>query len=526
MTAVHHPFPTIDAALRAQAEHRPDALALCFPETGDRLTYEAWWREAARIAGGLRALGVAPGDHVALLAENRIEWPVVQVAVALCGAILVPVNTHYRGEDLAHILRHSGARVLVLSPAFRSHDYLGAVRALWPGLDQLQHLVVLGAVASEERVHAYGELHGPVPVPGSSQPGDIAALLYTSGTTGRPKGAMLSHEAMLYCSWQVTRRLEIGAEDRWTSFIPLFHCAGCIMAMLGVLQRGACYVGVSGFEPEVMFRIIEAERCSVLSGVPTSFLAMLEHPSLGRYDLSSLRTGTCGGANANAPMLRSCAERFPIPHLANVYGQTETATIVSCPAFDDPERFDTTGPVLDGCALRITHPATGEPLPAGEIGQVEARGPNVMAGYYRAPEATAETLGGDGWLKTGDLGYVTDSGRLVIAGGRLRDLIIRGGENIYPAEIENCLAAHDAVSDAAVFAMPDRYYGEVPAAAVVLRGEVRSDELADHCRARLARFKVPVQWFAVETFPKTASGKIRKVELVEMATAGRLPNLH
>jgi fatty-acyl-CoA synthase len=252
---------------------------------------------------------------------------------------------------------------------------------------------------------------------------------------------------------------------------------------------------------------------------------MLEHPRLGCYDLSSLRTGTCGGANAHADMLRACAERFPIPYLANVYGQTESATIVSCPPCDDPDRFDTVGPVLDGCVLRITHPATGEPLPPGEIGQVETRGPNVMAGYYDAPEATAETLTTDGWLKTGDLGFVTEAGRLVIAGGRLRDLIIRGGENIYPAEVENCLAAHEAVSDAAVFAMPDRYYGEVPAAALVLHREVAAEALAAHCGTRLARFKVPVRWYAVESFPKTASGKIRKVELVELVTAGRLREL-
>jgi len=523
VTDASQPFATIDGALRAQAAARPETIAIAFPETGESLTYGAWWAEARRVAGGLAALGVTKGDHVALLAENRVEWPVVQAAAAICGAVLVPVNTHARGEDLAHVLRHSRARVLVLSATFRSHDYLGMVRGLRDGLPDLQHLVVFGDGATD--TVAWRDLAGEAPTGPVAGRHDIAALLYTSGTTGRPKGAMLSHDAMLFCSWQVTRRLAIGENDRWTSFIPLFHCAGCIMALLGVLQRGARYVGVSHFDPELMFRIVEAERCTVISGVPTSFLAMLEHPALERHDLTSLRTGTCGGANANADMLRACAARFPVPHLANVYGQTESATIISCPAFNDPDRFDTAGPVLDDCELRITHPSTGEPLPQGEIGQVEARGPMVMAGYHEAPEATAETLGTDGWLKTGDLGYLTPGGRLCIAGGRLRDLIIRGGENIYPAEIENCLVAHEAVSDAAVFAMPDRYYGEVPAAALVLHREVDAQELADHCRERLARFKVPALWYAVESFPKTASGKIRKVELNQLARDGALRTL-
>ena len=523
MDSIDHPFATIGAALGAQAVARPDAPAIHFPDSGARLTYLDWWHEAQRVAGGLVALGVRPGDHVALLAQNRVEWPVVQVAVALCGAVLVPVNTHFTGDDLGYVLAHSRARVLFLSNRFRSNDYLANVRRLRPDLPALEHVVVLDE--PEDDALSWAELDGPPPDIGLAAPEAVAALLYTSGTTGFPKGALLSHRAMLFCSWQVTRRLAIDGSDRWTSFIPLFHCAGCIMTMLGVLQRGACYVGIAAFDPVAMFRVIAEERCTVLSGVPTSYLAMLEHPERGRFDLSSLRTGTCGGANANAEMLRACARDFPIPHLANVYGQTETATIVSCPAFDDPQRFDTVGPVLDGCELRITHPATGAHLAHGEIGQVETRGPMVMEGYFEAPQATAETLAADGWLRTGDLGYLTADGRLCIAGGRLRDLIIRGGENIYPAEVENRIVAHPAVSDAAVFAVSDRYYGEVPAAAIVLAGATTADELAAHCRECLARFKVPARWFVVEAFPKTASGKIRKVALQQAAAEGALADL-
>ena len=504
------------------AKRLSEAIALRFPETRQTLTFSEWHAYSLRLAGGLMSLGLRPGDHLALLAENRIEWPVVHAAAALMGAVLVPLNTHYRRDDLKIVLQRSRARALVLSPRFRSNEYLAHLDALRDTLPSLELVVLLDDEAPG--CFSYSELLESAPpdrLP-EVKPGDVGSLQYTSGTTGFPKGALLTHQGMLKNAFATAQRLQLKPMDRWTSIIPLFHCAGCIMNLLGCLQTGACYVGVSHFDPELMFRIIEGERCTVLTGVPTSFLAMLEHPERGRYDLSSLRTGTCGGADTDAEILRRCARSFPIPNVVQVYGQTESSTLIACPRVDDPKRFDTAGEPLEGYEVRITDVSTGEVLESGETGQIEARGAMVMRGYFEDELATAETIARDGWLKTGDLGYLEPAGRLVVAGGRLRDLIIRGGENIYPAEIENHLRTHPAVLEAAVFGVPDRYYGEKVAAAVKLSQPVDAAALARHCAETIARFKVPAQWFSVDEFPMTPSGKVRKVALREMAAARAL----
>jgi len=520
------PFATPQAALARQVSERPDAPALIFPGTGERRSFAEWDRESDALARGMTAQGLARGDHVALVAENRVEWLVLQLAVAKLGAVLVPLNTHYRSEELRYALGQSRSKALFLSPRFRSHDYLGMAAALAPELGTLRHVFPFGAgkrgfTGHLALIEAGARRHDKLPEVSAT---DIAALLYTSGTTGRPKGALLTHRAMLADSWGTSRRLGFRPGDRYTSMIPLFHCAGCIMGVLGSLQNGAAYVGVPSFDPETMFQIIEGERCALMSGVPTMYLAMLRHPARAKYDLSSLRAGTCGGADANPDMLAECAREFPIPGLANVYGQTETATLVACPAFDDPERFATVGPPLPGLEVRITDAQSGALLPAGKIGQVEARGAMIMLGYYDKEAETRETLDAEGWLKSGDLGYLTPEGRLVIGGGRLRDMIIRGGENVYPAEVEQALATHPAVLEAAVFAMPDEYYGEIVAAALRLKSGAKPSaaEIAAHCAERLAKFKAPAKVFAVEAFPLTANGKIRKVELREMARDGKL----
>jgi fatty-acyl-CoA synthase len=522
------PFATPQAALARQAAERGEAPALIFPEGGARLDFAGWQAESEALARGLLRRGLKPGDHVALLAENRVEWPVAQLAVAMMGGVLVPLNTHYRAEELRYALDQSDSRALLLSPRFRAHDYLGMAAALVPELPKLGLVLPFGegegGFAGHRAVIAEGAAHtGALPRVESTAP---AALLYTSGTTGRPKGALLTHRAMLGNAWQTAQRLGFRAGDRYTSIIPLFHCAGCILGLLGSLQTGATYVGVPAFDPEALFRVIEAERCTLMSGVPTSYLAMLRHPARTRYDLSSLRAGTCGGADANPEVLAECARAFPMPGLSQVYGQTEAATLISCPRYDDPERFVTAGPPLPGHEVRITDPATGAVLPPGQIGQIEARGAMVMLGYYNKPEETAETIDEKGWLHSGDLGFLTPEGRVVIAGGRLRDMIIRGGENIYPVEIEQVLAGHPAVAEAAVFGLPDEYYGEIVAAAIRFKGEPpAAAAITAYCGERLAKFKAPARVFAIERFPLTASGKIRKTELKEMVRSGALEPL-
>ena len=333
------PFDHPIAALLAQAQIRGDGEALIFPTAGGRLSYAQWLDRSLRIAGALERLGLGRGDCVALLAENRLDWPVVQMAAAALGALFVPLNTHYRSDDLTFALEASGAKAIFLSDHFRSNPYLDNVLAARKALPLLRHVISLdgarpgtGVLGIEELAQA-PRLKSPVT---ADPPGTAGAMLFTSGTTGKPKGALLQHSGMMMCARQTSERLGLRAGDRWTSIIPLFHCAGCILNIQGALQVGGAYVGQSAFDPEALFALIQNERCTALSGVPTSYLAMLQHPARARYDLSSLRTGTCGGADANPDVLAACARAFPMPGLCQVYGQTESSTLVTASGHDEP----------------------------------------------------------------------------------------------------------------------------------------------------------------------------------------------
>jgi fatty-acyl-CoA synthase len=521
------PFATPGDALAHQVAEQPEKEAFVFPHTGERMTFAEWQADAQALARGLLDLGYRPGDHIGILAESRMEWPVCQMAIALMGGVMVPLNSHYRLDDLRYALNHSKTVALFLSESFRSNAYFEMVRELRPDLPYLRDAIVFDG-APDDAV-GYAELlasglKSSTDLP-DVDPDAIASLQYTSGTTGFPKGALLTHAGMMANSWGISGRLRVTRSDRWTSIIPMFHCAGCIMCNLGTVQRGSCYVGVSAFDPEGMFRIIEDEKCTVLSGVPTSYLAMLEHETRQTYDLSTLRAGTCGGADTDPALLERCAKEFPVSGVVQVYGQTEASTLISLADCRSDERFETCGPPLPGAQVRIADPESGREVPAGEIGQIETSGPMVMRGYFDNPEATAETIGADGWMRTGDLGFLTPDGNVVVAGGRLRDMIIRGGENIYPVEIENMLRPHPAISDIAVFGAADDYYGEIVAAAVSLNGTVTAEELSRYCDGRIARFKVPAKFYRVDAFPLTASGKVRKTELRELAAAGALTPL-
>lgn len=517
------PFATPGDALAHQSATRPDAEAFVFPEADARLTFGEWHAQAAALARALIDRGYKTGDHIGILAETRIEWPVAQMGIALMGGVMVPLNSHYRAEDLLYALQHSGATALFLSDAFRSNAYRETVEALRSDLATLRDVFSFDEEDGYSALLAAGRESTTV-LP-DVDPDSVGSLQYTSGTTGFPKGALLTHRGMLSNAWGITGRLRVTESDRWTSIIPLFHCAGCIMCVQGTLQRGSTYIGVPAFDPIGMFKLIEDERCTMLSGVPTSYLAMLQHPERARFDLSTLRAGTCGGADTDPDLLQECAETFPISGVVQVYGQTEASTLISLADCADAKRFHTCGPPLPGAAVRITDPETRTELPAGQIGEIETQGPMVMRGYYANPDATAETIAGDGWMRTGDLGYLTEDGNIVVAGGRLRDMIIRGGENIYPVEIENVLRPHPTISDIAVFGISDDYYGEAVAAAVVRSGDLSRDDLAEFCDGRIARFKVPARLFEMDAFPLTASGKVRKSDLRDLAESGQLTEL-
>lgn len=519
--------PNAYAALLQCASRWPHREGLVFAHAGRRLSFAQWQAEAEALATSLRTLGVGPGERVALWAENRAEWAIALVALAALGAVLVPVNTHFRDDELLHVMRHCDARVLMLSERFRNNDYLQIALARRGDLPALREIVCFDDV-DLPGVHRWRDLVAIAPTrfeAAAIAPGTLGSIQYTSGTTGRPKGAALSFDGMMLNAALTSRRLGLRETDRWTSIIPLFHCAGCIMNLMGCLTAGAAYVGVPAFDAEGMLRLIQDERCTVLTGVPTSFLAMLQHPARGRCDLSSLRAGTCGGADCDPAVLERCAIEFPIPGLVQVYGQTEASTIIALDEPDSPERWRTAGRALDGTSIRITHPETRVPLPAGEVGQIEVCGPIVMLGYHAQLDETARAIDADGWLQTGDLGRLRDDGRLVVSGGRLRDMIIRGGENIYPVEIENLLRLHPAVAEVAVFGEPDIYYGETVSACVSLRTPVAAADLAASLKGRIAAFKLPARYYEVERWPMTASGKIRKRELQEWAATAKLESL-
>ena len=407
-TIAEHPF----IALKDTSERSGDSDALSFPFANERMSFANWLARSRELAKGLLDLGLRPGDHIALLAENRIEWPVVQIAVAAMGGVLVPLNTHYRRDDLAFALEHADVRAVIASRSFRSNPYLETLLELSTALAALEHVIALDTDDRAELVlpdllENGRSSHTELP---PHDPYSIGALLFTSGTTGFPKATALHHAGMMANAFHTAERLDVRCQDRWTSIIPLFHCAGCIMNILGCLQSGACYVGVPAFDPEQMFRVIETERCTLLSGVPTSYLAMLDHPARGDYDLASLRAGTCGGADCNPDILRRCAQDFPMPGLCQVYGQTEVSTLATCPTHEDENRFDTAGPPLPGSEIRITDTGDGHTLPAGTIGQIEVRGTMIMIGYYKDDEATTQILSPEAWLATGR-SWVSDRGR-------------------------------------------------------------------------------------------------------------------
>ena len=508
----------IGDCLKKMAEKTPEAPAIEFPHQQWRLNYREWYDLSLRLANALTLKGVGKGDRVALLSESREEWLIVQMASALAGAVFAPLNSHYGRDDLAYALEKSNAKILFCSETFRSHSYFEMAISL---VDETPNLASVVAFEHDTWQDCLNHEASEQVLPAVFLD-DPAMLLFTSGTTGFPKGALMSHKALMWDSLAGAERLGTTADDRITSIIPLFHCSGCVMNILGGLQKGASYIGVPSFDPVQMYQVIQDKKCTMLSGVPTSYLAMLEHPERKNFDLSSLRAGTCGGADVDPQILTRCAEEFPMPGLVQVYGQTEVSTLSTCNAFDDPKRFSTAGPALYGVEVRVTDPLSGDELSAGEVGQVETRGPTNMICYDQNPAATAETIDADGWLKSGDLGFLDNEDYLRISGGRLKDLIIRGGENIYPVEIENVLRDHPGIKEIAIVAEPDRYYGEIVAAVVKGNGDLTLKSLTYFCTGKIAKFKTPVKLYAIDVFPMTASGKIQKNKLRDMIVASQL----
>jgi fatty-acyl-CoA synthase len=534
---------TIGACIdRISAQHADrDALVSC--HQGIRWTWGDLRERVDRLAAGLLRLGLARGDRIGIWAPNCAEWTLTQFAAAKAGLILVNINPAYRRTELEFALNKVGCRALVLAPSFKSSDYLGMLLDLAPELGHcapgalasarlpdLRWVIRLGTDSSAGMVR----FDALMAEPSAAERSVLAALgetlqfddpiniQFTSGTTGLPKGATLTHHNILNNGDQVARGINLVAGDRLCIPVPLYHCFGMVMGNLGCLTQGATMVYPSaGFEPGAVLDAVQAERCTALYGVPTMFIAELGHPSFGGYDLSTLRTGIMAGSPCPIEVMRQVVERMHMREITIAYGMTETSPVSFQSLTRDPleRRVSTVGRIGPHLEVKIID-ANGRIVPRGEPGELCTRGYSVMRGYWEDAEKTAEVIDAAGWMHTGDLATIDAEGYGNIV-GRLKDLVIRGGENVYPREIEEFLYRHPKLADVQCVGVPDAKYGEVLCACVILKPGAEADdaELRVFCDGQIAHYKVPRYFRFVDAFPMTVTGKIQKFLLREQMAA-------
>ncbi|HEY7315017.1 MAG TPA: AMP-binding protein [Gemmataceae bacterium] len=512
---------TIGDNLRDTVARRGDAEALVVRWQNYRATYRQLWDATTDAARGLLALGVTAGDRVGIWATNCYEWFVTQYATARIGAILVTINPAYQANELEYVLRQSGVSVLLHGRGFRQALYAPMLEAVRPNCPELRHVFLLdsdwdGLLRSGQAV-SIAELERRE---ANLQCDDPINIQYTSGTTGSPKGATLTHHNILNNGYFIGLALGYGESDRVCIPVPLYHCFGMVLGNLACTATGACMVYPSEcFNASAVLQTIHNERCTSLYGVPTMFRAVLEQRDFDCFDRTSLRTGIMAGAPCPIELMKQVVERLHMPQIAIGYGMTETSPISTLSALDDPldRRVGTVGRVQPHLEISVRDPA-GRIVPRGESGEFCTRGYSVMCGYWNDETATNNAIDAAGWMHSGDLAVMEESGYVHIV-GRLKDMIIRGGENISPREIEEVLVAHTDVSEVQVIGVPSHRYGEEVMAWVRPRpGATPTErELTTYCRSCLSAFKVPRYWRFVETFPMTVTGKIQKYRLRQMA---------
>jgi len=539
---------TIGQVLAATIARRGDADCLVFPQRNFRLSYRQFAAEVGHAAAGLLALGIEPGQHVAIWAINVPEWVVLQFAAARIGVVLVTINPAYRPFELKYVLKQCDAVALLLVRRFKSSDYFQMLDEVCPQLrrsrpghlaapdfPRLKHVIAIddvappGAITWQEMFALGRQQHDSARIEAlaaACRPDDKINIQYTSGTTGFPKAATLSHRNLLLNAYYIGACQGMTAEDRICIPVPFYHCFGCVLGTLCAAVYGAAMiVPAESFRPDATLAAIEQERATALYGVPTMFIAQLEDPSLRSRDVSSLRTGIMAGSPCPIEIMRQVIDRLGARELTIAYGQTEASPVITQTRTDDPLelRVETVGRPLPGVEVKLVDPASGEELGDNQQGELCARGHVVMLGYYGDPEATAKAIDPEGWLHTGDLALRLPNGYYKIT-GRIKDMVIRGGENIYPREIEEFLFTHPAVEQSAVVGIPDKKYGEELCAWIRLKqgqagGDALAEELRAHCRANLAHYKVPRYIRFVESFPQTVTGKIQKFKIRETMIA-------
>ncbi|MBZ5538013.1 MAG: AMP-binding protein [Acidobacteriia bacterium] len=518
----------------------PHHEALVGPDSNRRWTFAELEEWANRLARGLLGFDVQKGDRVAVWSTNLPEWVALQFALAKIGAILVTVNTQLRAHELEYLLSQSESSILITARGFKDIDYIQTIDSLLPVLastgrtdpthPKLASLQKIISIETEKYPGfiPFGELEqsglgvsmeAVRAREGSLHVDEIINMQYTSGTTGFPKGVMLSHRNILNNGYWLGTGLAYSPADRLCLSVPLFHCFGCVIGVLGAFTHGVAIVMVEYFDPLKVLEAIERERCTAVYGVPTMFLAMLGHPEFGKFNCSSLRTGIMAGAPCPEPLMRRVITEMHIPEMTIAYGMTESSPgITQTSRHDDlAHRCGTVGKALPEVEVKVIDPLTQQDTGPNEPGELCCRGYIVMQGYYNNPKETAKSIDEIGWLHTGDQASMDREGYVRVT-GRLKDIIIRGGENIAPKEIEEFLLTHPKILDVAVYGIPNEQWGEEVAAAIRLkpRVECTGEEIQSYCKERIASFKIPTTLRFVESFPTTASGKVQKFKLKEM----------
>ncbi|MDR1893004.1 MAG: AMP-binding protein [Oscillospiraceae bacterium] len=533
---------TIGEQMNRLAREYPDREAVAYTDRDYRRTWKSFNEEIDRVARAFMALGIKKGEHVAVWATNVPEWILTFFAAIKIGAVLVTVNTAYKIYELEYLLRQSDSKALVMIDGFKDTDYVQIVNELCPeiaegdpGNQHIKRLPRLKMVIHAGKhtpagmipFAALDTLSHNVPeseyraLSGSLTCDEIINMQYTSGTTGFPKGVMLTHRNILNNGRFIGDNLAFTTEDKLCITVPFFHCFGMVLAIMACIAHGTAMVPVDIFSPLKVMEAVENERCTALHGVPTMFIAILSHPEFSRFTFPVLRTGIMAGSPCPIKTMEQVVSDMHLRHITSVFGQTESSPGCTQTSVDDPleYRTSTVGRSLPGCENRIVDPETNQPLPVGVQGEFCTRGYHVMKGYYNMPEATAQAIDSQGWLHTGDLAVVDENGYYKIT-GRIKDMIIRGGENIYPKEIEDFIYRHPAVSDVQVIGVPSVRYGEEICACIILKKgqSATEDELKTYVRGSMARHKTPSYVWFVDSFPMTASGKIQKFKLREIAT--------
>ncbi|MDO8393911.1 MAG: AMP-binding protein [Dietzia sp.] len=513
---------TIADNLAATVERFGDRDALVDVQAGRRWTYTEFHADVRRLASGLLRLGIRTGDRVGIWSPNRWEWVMIQYATAEIGAVLVNINPSYRVHELEYVLKQAGIKAVVAAPQFKDSDYTGMLSQVQPSCPDLEVVVLFGDEEWESMMSGPTDAEELAGIRAGLGAGDPINIQYTSGTTGFPKGATLSHTNILNNGFFVGEPINYSEVDRVCIPVPFYHCFGMVMGNLACTTHGSCMViPAPAFDPAASLRAVAQEKCTSLYGVPTMFIAELALEDFDSYDLSSLRTGIMAGSPCPEATMRQVIDQMNMEEVSICYGMTETSPVSTQTRADDSldRRVSTVGRVGQHLEIKIVDPESGETLPRGEAGEFCTKGYSVMIGYWNEPEKTAEALDADGWMHTGDIGEMDSDGYVKIT-GRIKDMVIRGGENIYPREVEEFLYTHPDILDAQVIGVPDPKYGEELMAWVRLkpgRDDLTADEVRDFATGKLARHKIPKYVHVVDEFPMTVTGKVRKVDMRKTA---------